>query len=151
MEPGVIMATQNFKRNLFINLYREGKNLTLVCFPLPLKRETKNCLTLEAYFLHLETPGLPACYPLTPLQTEERFETQRKMWNSKSLGAWEQIILFSHCTQTRLPCQDREASEPFVTQNTATPDSFTSWLHGVGCGSLRPHWATIPSNCERFT
>ena len=31
---------QNFKRNLFLSLYREGgKNLTLVCFLLPLKRE----------------------------------------------------------------------------------------------------------------
>ena len=38
------MVTQNFKRNLFLNLYREGeKNLTLmVCFLLPLKRERKN-------------------------------------------------------------------------------------------------------------
>ena len=37
------MATQNFKRNLFLNLYRdEEKNLTLVCFLLPLKREIKN-------------------------------------------------------------------------------------------------------------
>ena len=25
MKPGVIMATQNFKRNLLLNLYREGK------------------------------------------------------------------------------------------------------------------------------
>ena len=39
-EPGVIMETQSFKRNLFLNLYREGeKNVTLVCFFLPLKRE----------------------------------------------------------------------------------------------------------------
>ena len=48
MEPGVFMATQNFKRNLLI-LYREGKkNLTLVvCFLLPLRREIKKkCLTL---------------------------------------------------------------------------------------------------------
>ena len=59
MEPGVIMATQSFKRNLFLNLYRKGKKkITLVCFLLPLKRE--KCLTL----FHLETPGLPACYPL---------------------------------------------------------------------------------------
>ena len=36
------MATQNFKRNLFLNFYREGgKNLTLVCLLLPLKREIK--------------------------------------------------------------------------------------------------------------
>ena len=45
------MATQNFERNLLLNLYREGKNLTLVvCFLLPLERE-KKCLTLAAYFL----------------------------------------------------------------------------------------------------
>ena len=64
VEPGVIMATQNFKRNLFLNLYREGeKILTLViCFRLPLKREIKKkSLTLAAYFLPFETPGVPAC------------------------------------------------------------------------------------------
>uniref|UniRef100_G3MXB5 Ig-like domain-containing protein n=1 Tax=Bos taurus TaxID=9913 RepID=G3MXB5_BOVIN len=45
------MATQNFERNLLLNLYRKGKNLTLVvCFLLPLERE-KKCLTLAAYFL----------------------------------------------------------------------------------------------------
>ena len=59
------MATQYFKRNLFLNLYREGgkKNVSLVssCH----LRERKRCLTLAAYFLCLETPGLPTCYPLT--------------------------------------------------------------------------------------
>ena len=42
--PDVIIATQNFKRNLLLNLYREGeKNLTLVvCFLLLLMREIKN-------------------------------------------------------------------------------------------------------------
>ena len=43
---------------------KKKKTLTLVvCFLLPLKRERKH-LTLAAYFLHLETPSLPACYPL---------------------------------------------------------------------------------------
>ena len=42
----------------------QGKYLTLlVCFLLQVKWEIKNVLTLAAYFLHLETPGLPACYP----------------------------------------------------------------------------------------
>jgi hypothetical protein len=44
MEPGVVMATQNFKGNLLLILYREGgkKNLTLaVCFLCSL-REIKN-------------------------------------------------------------------------------------------------------------
>ena len=60
------MATQNFKRNLLLILYGEGKkNLTLVvCFLLLLKRKIKKHLTLAAYFLCLETPSLPACYPL---------------------------------------------------------------------------------------
>ena len=36
------MATENFKRNLLLTLYREGgKNLTLVCFLLPFNREIK--------------------------------------------------------------------------------------------------------------
>ena len=74
------MTAQNFKRNLFLNSYREGeKTLTLVCFLLMLKRD-KKCLTLAVYFLCLETPGLPACYPLksfsvksvyTPIQSRE--------------------------------------------------------------------------------
>ena len=33
------MATQYFKRNLSLNLYREGKKILLVCFLLPLKRD----------------------------------------------------------------------------------------------------------------
>ena len=44
METGVIMATQNFKRNLLLILYREGKkkNLTLgICFLLPFKEREK--------------------------------------------------------------------------------------------------------------
>ena len=47
------MATQNFKRNLLLILYREGKkHLTLVvCFLLLLKRKIKNVLTLAACFL----------------------------------------------------------------------------------------------------
>ena len=66
MEPGVITATQNFKRNLLLILYRDGeKNLTFVCFLLPLKREIKKCLTLAAYFLHLEIPVfLPVSFSL---------------------------------------------------------------------------------------
>jgi len=66
VKPGVLMATQNCKRNLFLNVCREGgKNQTLVvCFLLLLKRE-KRCLTLAAYFLPWEIPALPACYPLT--------------------------------------------------------------------------------------
>ena len=42
VEPGVVMATQNFKRNLFLNLYREGgKYNTSSLFLLLLKREIK--------------------------------------------------------------------------------------------------------------
>ena len=43
------MATQNFKRNLFLNLYREGKKILLVCFLLPLKGD-KNVWHLQAIF-----------------------------------------------------------------------------------------------------
>ena len=31
---------------------------------LPAVLEREKCLALAASFLHLETPGLPACYPL---------------------------------------------------------------------------------------
>ena len=45
---------------------REGeKNVTLVYFFLPLTGEIKKCLTLAAYFHRLETPGLPAYYPVS--------------------------------------------------------------------------------------
>ena len=44
---------------------KEKKLTPVVCFLLPLKGEIKICLMLAAYFLRLETPGLPACYPLT--------------------------------------------------------------------------------------
>ena len=68
------MATQNFKINLLLNLlYREReKNLTFVssCH----LRERYKCLTLAAYFLHLETPGLPACDP--PKSTHTGTQTQ---------------------------------------------------------------------------
>ena len=40
------MATQHFKRNLLLNLYREGKKKYLVCFLLSLKRE-KNVWHLQ--------------------------------------------------------------------------------------------------------
>ena len=33
VEPGVITATQNFKINLFLNLYREGKIYNPSLFP----------------------------------------------------------------------------------------------------------------------
>ena len=59
------MATQNFKGNLFLNLYREGGKLSNIpLFPPAAKEREKKCLTLAAYFLCLETSGLPACYPL---------------------------------------------------------------------------------------
>ena len=66
------MATQNFKRNLFKFAWRRGKKITLVCFLLLLKRERKN-VTLAASFLCLETPRLPACYPLRRLPISTSF------------------------------------------------------------------------------
>ena len=62
------MATQYFKRNLLLNLYREGKNIASL-FP-PGAQERQKCLTLAGYFLCLETPGLPAHYPLNRMSAE---------------------------------------------------------------------------------
>ena len=42
-----------------------GKNVTL--FPPAAYQREKICLTLAAYFLCLENPGLPACYSLNLL------------------------------------------------------------------------------------
>ena len=52
VEPSAVMATQNFKRNFCLNLYREGgKILTLVaCFLLPLNRAIKNTWHLQPIF-----------------------------------------------------------------------------------------------------
>ena len=41
------MATQKFKRNRFLNLYREEGKMALVCFLLLLKREIKNVRHLQ--------------------------------------------------------------------------------------------------------
>ena len=58
------MATQHFKRNLLLNLYRGGEKKNKQQFVSScLLKEIK--VALRAYFLRLETPGLPACYPLT--------------------------------------------------------------------------------------
>ena len=78
------MATQNFKRNLFLNLYREGeKYLTLVvCFLLPLKREVKKSLTLAAYVLSL---GTLAFLPVTP-QKEARKQGRKRGYNPCGLA-----------------------------------------------------------------
>ena len=57
------MATQNFQRNLLLNLYPEGeKNVTLVCFLQLLKRERKK--KSDTCSLLPLSGGLPACYPL---------------------------------------------------------------------------------------
>ena len=79
MEPGVVMATQNFKRNLLLSLHRERgkKSDTCSCFLLPLKREIKN-LTLAARYLRLETPGLLAFYALIPAFSFRRIMLPRE-------------------------------------------------------------------------
>ena len=77
MKPGVIMATEYFKRTLLLNWYREEKNIASL-FP-PATEERERCLTLAACFLCLETPGLPACYSLSPWphSEDEYFNIQR--------------------------------------------------------------------------
>ena len=39
LTPGVVMTNQYFKRNLLLDLYRERKKISLVCFLLLLKRD----------------------------------------------------------------------------------------------------------------
>ena len=64
------MATQNFKGNIFLNLYTKEEKFNTCLFPPvtclfpPVTERGKKYLTLARYFLCLETPGLPACYPL---------------------------------------------------------------------------------------
>ena len=57
------MATQNFKRNLPLILYKEGKKY----------------LTLAVCILHLGVPSLPACYPLSIFPHNLIFETFLEM------------------------------------------------------------------------
>ena len=66
------MATQHFKRNRLLNLYREGKTYLWFASSCQFKRE--KCLALAASFLHLETPGLPACYPLIAITVNKRIQ-----------------------------------------------------------------------------
>ena len=56
--------TEFSEKHPFKFVSRRGKNVTLVCFLWLLERERKKRLTLAAYSFCLETPGLPACYPL---------------------------------------------------------------------------------------
>ena len=53
------METQNFKRSLFVNLHREGKELTLVCFFLLLEERDKMSTTCSL-FPPFEDPW-PSC------------------------------------------------------------------------------------------
>ena len=56
--------TEFSEKHPFKFVWRRGKNVTLVCFLPLLKRHRKKHLTLAAYSLCLETPSLPAYYPL---------------------------------------------------------------------------------------
>ena len=76
------METLYFKRNLLLNLYREGKNIASL-FP-PGAQEREKCLTLAGYFLCLETPGLSACYPLRTSR-EKQESRQMEISNSKQV------------------------------------------------------------------
>ena len=60
--------------------------MLVVCFLLPLKRERKKCLTLAAYFLHLETPVLPACYPLKSKAQCCKKQHCIGIWNVRSMN-----------------------------------------------------------------
>ena len=55
----VSLWQQYFKRNLFLNLYREGEKYITSLFPPATQERDKKCLTLAAYpyLLCLETPG----------------------------------------------------------------------------------------------
>ena len=71
------MATQHFKRNLLLNLYIEKKNRWFVSSCL--LREIKMSDTCSI-FLPLETPGLPACYPLNIIESyfQDRIESRKQ-------------------------------------------------------------------------
>ena len=80
---------------LFNFVQRRTKNLTLVvCLLLPLKGEIKKCLALAAYFLRLETPGLPACYPLS-LSNNDPSPSPRSGFSVAS-GTQCNLILFTN-------------------------------------------------------
>ena len=125
------MATQNFKRHLFLKLYREGeKNLTLaVCFLLPLKREIKKCLTLAAYFLLLETPGLPACYSLN-----SNTITIAKIWKKSKCpltDAWIKTMwharVHTHTHNGIWPSHQKEWNNAICSNTDGPRDYHTKW------------------------
>ena len=76
MEPGVVIPTQTFKRNILLILYGEGKrNLTLVvCFRLLLKRER------EKNVWHLQ--------PISSIWRPLAFLPEKEMATHSSILAW---------------------------------------------------------------
>ena len=59
------MATQYFKRNLFLDLYREGGKISLVCFLVLLKREIKKMSDICSLFPSLGDPWLSCLLTLS--------------------------------------------------------------------------------------
>ena len=70
---------------------KEKKSDTCSLFPPDAEGREKKCLTLAAYFLRLETPGLPACYPLTMVFPVVMYECES--WTVRNLSAEELMLL----------------------------------------------------------
>ena len=70
---------------------KKKKSGTSSLFPPAAKGREKNCLTLAAYFLSLETPDLPACY-LSQGKSEggdKYFKISQFFWNT---AGWSYIF-----------------------------------------------------------
>ena len=86
VEPGFTMATQNFKRNLFLNLYREGKKKksNTCSFP-PATWERKNVWHLKP-ISSIWRP-LAFLHPLSPIPGQKD-PLEKEMATYSSILAW---------------------------------------------------------------
>ena len=104
------------KRNLFLNLYREGgKNLMLVvCFLLRLKREIKKMSDTCSLFPPFGDPW-PSC--LLPCQShvinEKNHWRKKKIWNvgNSRASPWERAPQTNSYTPVRFELEDGQLQE----------------------------------------
>ena len=110
VEPSAVMATQNFKRNFCLNLYREGgKILTLVaCFLLPLNRAIKNTWHLQPIFsIWRPLAFLPVTLSVNSVNTSFYLTLQRMAFAFNSFYVtlskivYKKIFLQHYCEASR--------------------------------------------------
>ena len=116
------MATQNCKRNLLLNLYREGKKISLVCFFLPLKGD-KNVSHLQA----ISSIWRPLAFlPVTLSTGLEKVSFHSK---AKECSNYLTVALISHASKVTLKILQVRLQQYM---NRELPDIQASFRKGRG-------------------